>query len=81
MSLQRTVAAEGQWAPFGSERSKAFLSDYQGRDLTVEAADSGLAQKIGRSIGQILTEQHTQIVETDAAGWLPQQVPWPEAGP
>ena len=43
-------------------------------------ADSGLAQKIGRSIGQILAEQHTQIVETDAAGWLPQQVPWPEAG-
>jgi hypothetical protein len=31
-------------------------------------ADSGLAQKIGRSIGQILAEQHTQIVETDAAG-------------
>jgi len=43
-------------------------------------ADSGLAQKIGRSIGQTLAEQHTQIVETDAAGWLPQQVPWPEAG-
>ena len=38
-------------------------------------ADSGLAQKIGRSIGQILAEQHTQIVETDAAGWLPQQDP------
>jgi len=43
-------------------------------------ADSGLAQKIGRSIGQILAEQHTQIVETDVAGWLPQQEPWPEAG-
>jgi len=42
-------------------------------------AERELAQKIGHSIGQILAEQHTQIVETDAAGWLPQQVPWPEA--
>jgi hypothetical protein len=41
---------------------------------------AGWRQKIGRSIEQILAEQHTQIVETDAAGWLPQQVPWPEAG-
>ena len=43
-------------------------------------AESGLTQKIGRSIGQMLADQHTQIVEADAAGWLSQQVPWPEAG-
>jgi Phosphotransferase enzyme family len=43
-------------------------------------ADSGLAQKIGRAIGLILTEQHTRIAETDVAGWLPRQVRWPETG-
>jgi hypothetical protein len=43
-------------------------------------ADRRLAQKIGRAIGQILVEQHTRIVEADAAGWVRQQVPWPETG-
>jgi hypothetical protein len=43
-------------------------------------ADRRLAQKIGRAIGQILVEQHTRIVEADAAGWLRQHVPWPETG-
>jgi hypothetical protein len=43
-------------------------------------ADSWLAQKIGRAIGQILVEQHTRIVETDVVGWLPRRVPWPETG-
>ena len=43
-------------------------------------ADRRLAQKIGRAIGQILVEQHTRIVEADAAGWLRQRVPWPETG-
>jgi Phosphotransferase enzyme family len=42
--------------------------------------DSGLAQRIGRSIGAILAEQHTKIDETDVAGWLPQRVAWPEPG-
>ena len=43
-------------------------------------ADRQLVQKIGHAIGQILVEQHTQIVEADAAGWLRQHVPWPETG-
>ena len=43
-------------------------------------ADRRLAQKIGRAIWQILVEQHTRIVEADAAGWLRPQVPWPETG-
>jgi hypothetical protein len=43
-------------------------------------ADSGLAQKIGRAIGRILTEQHSRVVETDVAGWLPRRVSWPEKG-
>jgi hypothetical protein len=42
-------------------------------------ADWRLAQRIGRSIGAILAEQHTKIVEVDVAGWLPQCVAWPEA--
>jgi hypothetical protein len=42
--------------------------------------DSGLAQRIGRSIGAMLAEQHTRIDEADVAGWLPQHVAWPEAG-
>jgi hypothetical protein len=40
--------------------------------------DSSLAQRIGRSIGAILAEQHAKITEKDIAGWLPQRVPWPE---
>jgi hypothetical protein len=42
-------------------------------------ADWRLAQRIGRSIGAILAEQHAKIVEVDVAGWLPQRVAWPEA--
>jgi hypothetical protein len=41
-------------------------------------ADLNLAQKIGRSIGSILAEQHVKINEADVVGWLPQHVPWPE---
>jgi hypothetical protein len=41
-------------------------------------ADSRLAQRIGRSIGAILAEQHAKIAEVDVAGWLPQRVAWPE---
>jgi Phosphotransferase enzyme family len=43
-------------------------------------ADSGLARRIGRSLGAILVEQHTRIVEADVAGWLPRGVSWPEPG-
>jgi hypothetical protein len=42
--------------------------------------DTELAQRIGRSIGAILAEQHTNIVEADADEWLPQRAAWPEAG-
>jgi hypothetical protein len=41
-------------------------------------ADSRLAQRIGRSIGAILAEQHAKIAEVDVAGWLPQCIAWPE---
>jgi Phosphotransferase enzyme family len=41
-------------------------------------ADSPLVQRIGRSIGGILAEQHMNINETDVAGWLPQRVTWPQ---
>ena len=43
-------------------------------------ADSNLARRIGRSIGAILVEQHTNITETDVTGWLPRRVAWPEPG-
>ncbi|MBV8120421.1 MAG: aminoglycoside phosphotransferase family protein [Alphaproteobacteria bacterium] len=42
--------------------------------------DTKLAQRIGRSIGAILAEQHTKIREADVADWLPRGVAWPEAG-
>jgi hypothetical protein len=41
--------------------------------------DTALARRIGQALGQILTEQHTRIVRTDVAGWLPERVAWPEA--
>jgi hypothetical protein len=41
-------------------------------------ADSRLAERIGRSLGAILAEQHAKIAEADVAGWLPQRVAWPE---
>jgi hypothetical protein len=43
-------------------------------------ADTGLARRIGRSLGAILVEQHTRIAEADVAGWLPRRVSWPEPG-
>jgi hypothetical protein len=42
--------------------------------------DSMLAQRIGRSIGAMLAEQHAKIGEADVTGWLPQRVAWPESG-
>jgi hypothetical protein len=42
--------------------------------------DAGLARQIGRSIGLILTEQHTRIAKADVTEWLPRRVPWPETG-
>ena len=44
--------------------------------LTAEAVCElwNLARRIGRSIGAILVEQHTNITEGDVAGWLPQRV-------
>jgi len=43
-------------------------------------ADAALAQRIGRSIGAILAEQHTRIEFSDVSSWLPRQVAWPETG-
>jgi len=40
--------------------------------------DSGLAQRVGRSLGAILAEQHTAIGEAEVTGWLPWRVAWPE---
>ena len=42
--------------------------------------DWSLAQKIGKSIGAILVEQHVRINEADVVVWLPQRVIWPEPG-
>jgi aminoglycoside phosphotransferase (APT) family kinase protein len=40
--------------------------------------DSELAERVGRSLGAILAEQHTAIAEAEVLGWLPRQVAWPE---
>ncbi|MBV8131811.1 MAG: phosphotransferase [Alphaproteobacteria bacterium] len=40
--------------------------------------DSELAQRVGRSLGAILAEQHTAIGEAEVTGWLPRRVAWPE---
>jgi Phosphotransferase enzyme family len=42
--------------------------------------DAALARRIGHALGLILVEQHTRITRPDVAGWLPQRLPWPEAG-
>jgi Phosphotransferase enzyme family len=40
--------------------------------------DTALARRLGRALGPILMEQHTRIARTDAVGWLPERVAWPE---
>jgi hypothetical protein len=40
--------------------------------------DGELAQRVGRSLGAILAEQHTAIGEAEVMGWLPRRVAWPE---
>jgi aminoglycoside phosphotransferase (APT) family kinase protein len=40
--------------------------------------DSELAQRIGRSHGTILAEQHAAIGEAETTGWLPRRTAWPE---
>lgn len=40
--------------------------------------DAALARRLGRSIGAILTEQHTHIKREDVAGWLPGRLDWPK---
>ena len=42
--------------------------------------DYGLAQRVGRSLGAILAEQHRAIGEAEVTGWLPRRVAWPEGG-
>ncbi|MDE1906595.1 MAG: aminoglycoside phosphotransferase family protein [Rhodospirillales bacterium] len=40
--------------------------------------DRALARRIGRSLGEILTQQHSLINVEDTAGWLPSKLSWPE---
>ena len=40
--------------------------------------DYGLAQRVGRSLGAILAEQHRAFGEAEVTGWLPRRVAWPE---
>lgn len=42
--------------------------------------DTALARCIGRAVGAILVEQHTRKTPSDAVGWLPERVSWPEPG-
>jgi len=42
--------------------------------------DAALARRLGQAIGRILAEQHTRVTRADVAGWLPEQVDWPEPG-
>jgi Phosphotransferase enzyme family len=43
-------------------------------------ADPRLARKIGREIGVLLAEQHAKVIAADVAGWLSEQITWPESG-
>ncbi len=40
--------------------------------------DRALAQRIGRSLGHVLAEQHVRVRPEDAAGWLPRRLRWPK---
>jgi hypothetical protein len=40
--------------------------------------DHELTQRVGRSLGGILGEQHTAIAKREVTGWLPRRVAWPE---
>src|SRR5271167_566137 len=40
--------------------------------------DRELAQRVGRSLGGILAEQHTAIGKAEVTGWLRRRVAWPE---
>jgi hypothetical protein len=42
-------------------------------------ADPALARHMGRSIGAVLIEQHTRILERDVKSWLPLRPSWPES--
>jgi len=43
-------------------------------------ADHALARSLGAAVGRMLVEQHTRIVASDVAGWLPRRVAWPMPG-
>jgi hypothetical protein len=43
-------------------------------------ADPGLTRRIGRQIGVLLAEQHSNIIAADVAGWLSERIAWPESG-
>jgi aminoglycoside phosphotransferase (APT) family kinase protein len=40
--------------------------------------DTQVAARIGADLGRILAEQHTRVVVSDAATWLPARPHWPE---
>jgi hypothetical protein len=42
--------------------------------------DSGLALRLGRSLGRVLAEQHENIRREDVIPWLRTHVTWPESG-
>ncbi|HEY8089755.1 MAG TPA: phosphotransferase [Polyangiaceae bacterium] len=41
-------------------------------------ADPEFAGRVGRELGAILAEQHTRVLATHVAGWLPTRPAWPE---
>lgn len=43
------------------------------------AEDHNLAVCVGDAIGAILAEQHTRVLETDLAPWLPRSLGWPKS--
>lgn len=48
------------------------------RSYARAAASPSLAAQLGREVGAILAEQHTNIPASEAAAWLPPQPSWPE---
>jgi Ser/Thr protein kinase RdoA (MazF antagonist) len=39
--------------------------------------DAGLAARMGTAVGEMLAEQHSRILASDVASWLPHRVVWP----
>jgi aminoglycoside phosphotransferase (APT) family kinase protein len=41
-------------------------------------SDAALARRHGRALGSVLAQQHTRISQADVAGWVDDQLAWPE---